>query len=63
MKKFGKDLIFISQIGRDGTVVYTDISKEYIEMMKDDIFRITPLSLSEKTFIASEFNSFVVKLK
>lgn len=62
MTKFGKDLIFISQIKRDGSGV-TDVSKEYIEMMENDLFHLTYLSLSEKTFIASEFNSFVVKLK
>ena len=62
MTKFGKDLIFISQIKRDGSGVI-DVSKEYIEMMENDLFHLTYLSLSEKTFIASEFNSFVVKLK
>jgi hypothetical protein len=63
MKKFGKELIFISQIARDGMGVHTDISKEYIEIMSDDTFKVTPLSLSEKTFIAIDFNTFVVKLK
>lgn len=63
MTKFGKDLIFISQIKRDGSGVDMDISKDYIDMMEDDLFRLTTLSLSENTFIASEFNSFVVKLK
>jgi hypothetical protein len=63
MTKFGKDLLFISQIKRDGSGVDMDISKEYIEMMEDDLFHLTHLSLSEKTYIASEFNSFVVKLK
>ena len=62
MSKFGKDLIFISHIKRDGSGV-TDVSKEYIKMMEDDLFHLTYLSISEKTFIASEFNSFVVKLK
>jgi len=63
MTKFGKDLTFISQIKRDGSGVDIDISKEYIKMMEDDLFRLTVLSLSEETFIASEFNTFVVKLK
>jgi hypothetical protein len=63
MTKFGKDLIFISQIKRDGSGVNTDLSEEYIKMMENDLFNLTHLSLSEKTFIASEFNSFVVKLK
>jgi hypothetical protein len=31
--------------------------------MKDDLFELNQLSLTEGTFIASGFNSFVVKLK
>jgi hypothetical protein len=63
MKKFGKELIFISQIERNGSGVDTDLSEEYLEQMKDVKFKVRTLSLGEKTFIASEFNSFVVKLK
>jgi hypothetical protein len=63
MEKYGKDLIFISQINRDGSGTNTNISQEYIEMMQNDVFKVFHLSLSEKTFIAIEFNSFVVKLK
>lgn len=63
MEKLGRDLIFISQINRDGSGTDTNISKDYINMMRDDVFKIFHLSLSEKTFIAIEFNSFVVKLK
>lgn len=63
MEKLGRDLIFISQINRDGSGTDTNISNDYISMMQDDVFKIFHLSLSEKTFIAIEFNSFVVKLK
>lgn len=63
MEKLGRDLIFISQINRDGSGTDTNISKDYISMMHDDVFKVFHLSLSEKTFIAIEFNSFVVKLK
>ncbi len=63
MEKLGRDLIFISQINRDGSGTDTNISKDYISMMQDDVFKVFHLSLSEKTFIAIEFNSFVVKLK
>jgi hypothetical protein len=63
MEKKGKELIFISQINRDGSGTNTNVLKEYIDMMQNDTFKVFHLSLSEKTFIAMEFNSFVVKLK
>ena len=63
MEKLGKELIFISQINRDGSGTDTNISQAYIDMMQNDVFKVFHLSLSEKTFIAIEFNSFVVKLK
>ena len=63
MKKLGKELIFVSQINRDGGGTNTNISKDYIDMMDGDTFKVNILSLSEKTFIASGFNSFVVRLK
>jgi len=63
MEKKGKELTFISQINRDGSGTDINISKEYIDMMQNDVFKVFHLSLSEKTFIAIEFNSFVVKLK
>lgn len=61
MKK-GKKLIFISQIKRDGNGT-TPVEESYVNMMAEDKFRLSCLSLTEKTFIASNFNSFVVKLK
>lgn len=58
----GKDLEFVSQIRRDGSG--TDPVKEsYIEYMLNDDFKLRCLSLTEKTHIATNFNSFVVKLK
>jgi len=58
----GKDLIFISWIKRDGSG--TDkISKELIEIMQEEWFTLNSLSLTYKTYIASGFNSFVVKKK
>jgi len=59
----GKDLIFISQIKRDGSGVTKRIKKSYIEMMQNDVFTVLCLSVTEKTYIAVHFNSFVVKLK
>jgi len=68
MKLKAKDLVFISWIKRDGSGT-EPVPDEMLESMlnnqfsKDDKFNINRLSLSNKTFIASGFNSFVVKLK
>lgn len=72
--KKGKELEFISWIKRDGTGTIMIGSCEWnssMDMPKiddmgyvdDEDFNLTGLSLTEKTFIASGFNSFVVKLK
>lgn len=63
-----KDLIFISQIKRDGSGTYP-VPKDYQDamlknkFMKDELFCVRRLSISENTYIAMGFNSFVVKLK
>ncbi len=68
MKKKASELEFISQIKRDGSGV-TKIKESYTKamqgniLMQNDEFKINCLSISEKTFIASGFNSFVVRLK
>ena len=68
MKRKAKDLIFISQIKRDGSGT-EPVPEEMLENMlnnkfsKDDNFTINVLSISNKTFIASGFNSFIVKLE
>jgi hypothetical protein len=67
-KAKAKDLEFISWIKRDGSGT-EKVPDEMLENMlnsrfcKDDKFKLNVLSLSNKTFIASGFNSFVVKLK
>lgn len=58
----GKDLLFISQINRDGSGTIP-VSKEYIKLMKSDMFTINGMSMSERTYIACGFNSFVVRIK
>jgi hypothetical protein len=73
MKVQGKDLEFISFIKRDGTGTVMIGGKWSPEMdhpktddmsyLDNDWFKIKVLSLSCKTYIASGFNSFVVKLK
>jgi len=62
MKKKGSELEFISWIKRDGSGTKM-VTNRMVESMKDDIFNLTRLSLSNQTYIASDFNSFVVKLK
>ncbi len=68
MEKQAHELEFISQIKRDGSGV-TKVKKSYLKamlenkLMKDKYFEVRCLSLSEKTFIAFNFNAFVVKLK
>lgn len=68
MKLKAKDLEFISWINRDGSGT-KPVPDSMLDMMlnnkfaKDELFNLTTLSLTEKTFIASNFNSFVVRLK
>jgi hypothetical protein len=62
MEKQGKDLIFISQIKRDGSGTIP-VKKSYIKLMQNDTFELKCLSITEKTWIVCDFNSFVVKLK
>jgi len=63
-KAQGKDLIFISRILRDGSGVEPagemDMSNRFIA---NEVYKLTRLSLTHDTFIASAFNSYVVKLK
>ena len=62
MKRKAHELIFISQIKRDGSGT-EEVSPEYLKCMIDDDFELHSLSLSQKTYIAFNFNAFVVKLK
>ena len=68
MKRKAHELEFISQIKRDGSgteKVKENYLNEMLEnpLMKDEYFKLHRLSLSENTFIAINFNAFVVKLK
>lgn len=62
MIRLGKELEFISQIKRDGSGV-KKVSKGIVKVMQNDNFPMTCLSITEGTYIATGFNSFVVKLK
>lgn len=59
---FGKDLIFISNIKRDGSGT-VDVSKEKMSHLDNDEFHVACLSMTQNTYIAHGFNSYVVKLK
>lgn len=73
MEKLGKQLKFLSYIMRDGSGTVTcgsiwnedmDIPKvDNMKYLDNETFNLTCLSLSERTFIAHGFNSFVVRLK
>lgn len=68
MEKIAKasDLIFIGQIKRDGSGI-VPVSEKYIKMMSENKFvgdfKLRRLSITEDTYIAFNFNVFVVKLK
>jgi len=73
MKKFGKDLDFISFVKRDGsgTIMCGTYWDEYCLFPKtDDMsyldkerFEINRMSITHDTYIASGFNTWVVRLK
>lgn len=56
----GKDLIFISRIERDGSGVVPVDDDKHLQTEK---FELNCLSMTKETYIASGFNSYVVKLK
>ena len=61
---YGKELIFISSIKRDGSGTNLfDYHSNDMSHLDNTKFSITRLSISEDTYIACEFNSFIVKLK
>lgn len=68
MEKIAKasDLIFIGQIKRDGSGI-VPVEESYLKAMLENSlmgdFRLRRLSITEDTYIAFNFNVFVVKLK
>jgi hypothetical protein len=59
----GEELIFISRILRDGTGVETIEDQDLMMHVRETVFNLSSLSLTQKTYIASEFNSYVVRKK
>lgn len=68
MKKKASELIFISQIKRDGSGT-SPVPESMVKFLcenkfcGEDEYEVIPLSLTMETFIAHGFNSFVVKIK
>lgn len=60
MKTKGRDLEFISRIKRDGSGTEPVADSKHLS---DVTFQLQCLSITKGTWIASEFNCFVVKLK
>ena len=56
----GNELIFLRRINKYGE---SSIEEAKEELHQDDDFQITCLSISEGTYIAHGFSTFVVKLK
>lgn len=61
-KEKGINLHFISRIKRDGSGTEQMGDKD-ITYLDDTKFTMICLSITEGTYLACEFNSFVVKLK
>lgn len=59
---YGKDLEFISKINRDGTL-QPMMDQSLQKFCGNDRFFLRALSLSEGTYIAHGFNSYIVKKK
>ncbi len=60
--KFGRQLKFISKIKRDGSGI-DRVFDDHVETLNNENFDLSCLSMTEKTFIASGFNSYIVKIK
>jgi len=68
MKRQAKDLIFLSEIKRDGSelIVMSDSDKLKMEQetyLKDEFYNLQCLSITNGTYIASCNRSYIVKLK
>lgn len=66
LKKKASELIFISQINRDGNGLKVLSDAEAKELSDDklfDTYAMHHLSISEGTCLAIGFNSYVVKIK
>lgn len=62
MEAKGRDLIFIKRIEGDGSKVSVP-KKELIKIEQGETFRLSCLSISNGTYIASSMSTYIVKLK
>lgn len=62
IKKKGSELEFISWILRDGSGT-KPVDKDMVKNLNDTEFTCICLSISQKTYIACEFNLYVVRFK
>jgi hypothetical protein len=58
----GSELEFVSWIHRDGSDV-TPMEGKDVSALAKESFRVRCLSISQRTYIASGFNSYVVRMK
>lgn len=58
----GENLEFIIHVHRDGKGV-TEMSPKDASHLDDTMFSIIALSITKKTYIAFQFNIYVVKIK
>jgi len=58
----GKELIFLSNIQRDGSGTES-VANVDMKHLNETVFKISCLSITNRTYIASEFNSYVVRYK
>jgi hypothetical protein len=63
MKRYASELIFISRISADGESVSLNVENNLTEYERKEIYKLRPLSISKKTWIASSMSTYVVKLK
>lgn len=59
----GKDLSFISRIAPDGYSIEILFNMTKTKYLDEEILTLNRLSITEDTYIASGFNSYVVKIK
>ena len=63
MKRFASELEFISRISNDGLTIEKLENNTLTEYEKKELYKLTPLSISKETYIASSMSTYVVKLK
>jgi hypothetical protein len=64
MKKLGSELIFISKINQDGSGI-SPIPDGFLKnpLILGDVYKLRPLSMTYKTFIAFRVGVYIVKIK